>query len=168
VLFRRLSVFMGGFDLDAAQKVAADKDIKSHQVLDEITLLVDKSLVGADNTTGQTRYRLLETMRQYALEKLAERSEADAVRTRHRDHYTALAGLLDLPVTADYERRIERAECDFDNLRAAYAWSRENDAIDLALQLASSLQPVWLGRGRIAEGLEWFDAVLAADTCHCP
>jgi predicted ATPase/class 3 adenylate cyclase/DNA-binding CsgD family transcriptional regulator len=168
VLFRRLSVFVGGFDLDAAQVVAAGGDIKAHQVLDEITLLVDKSLVVAENTTGQTRYRLLETVRQYAREKLAECGEAETVCTRHRDHYTAMAGLLDLPAQADYEQRVEQAECDFDNLRAAFAWSRGNGDIDLALRLASSLQPVWLGRGRIREGFEWFDAILAADTKHYP
>jgi predicted ATPase len=84
VLFRRLSVFMCGFDLDAAQVVAADGDIKAHQILDQLALLVDKSLVVADNTTGQTRYRLLETVRQYAREKLAQSGEADAVRTRQR------------------------------------------------------------------------------------
>jgi predicted ATPase/class 3 adenylate cyclase/DNA-binding NarL/FixJ family response regulator len=168
VLFRRLSVFMGGFDLCAAQIVASDGDIKAHQVLDQVALLVDKSLVVADNTTGQTRYRLLETVRQYAREKLAESGEVDAVRTRHRDHYTAMAGLLDLPVTADYERRIEQAEDSFDNLRAAFVWSRAHDDTGLALRLASSLQPVWLGRGRIREGLEWFAATLAADTKYLP
>ncbi|MBO0880301.1 MAG: LuxR family transcriptional regulator, partial [Mycobacterium sp.] len=123
----------------------------------------DKSLLVAENTPGRTRYRLLETVRQYALEKLAESGEANAMLTRHRDHYTTMAGLLDLPVTADYEQRIEQAENNFDNLRAAFAWSRKNSDTDLALQLASSLRPVWLGRGRIREGFEWFNTVLAAD-----
>ena len=89
ILFRRLAVFMGGFDLDAAQAVAGGGDVERYQVLDLLTLLVDKSLVVAENTSGRTRYRLLETVRQYALEKLGESGEADAVRTRHRDHYTA-------------------------------------------------------------------------------
>jgi predicted ATPase/class 3 adenylate cyclase/DNA-binding CsgD family transcriptional regulator len=168
VLFRRLSVFMGGFDLDAAQIVAAADDIKSYQVLDQLALLVDKSLVVAENITGRMRYRLLETVRQYAREKLAECGEADTVRTRHRDHYTAMAGLLDVPAEADYARRFEHVDSDFDNLRAAYAWSRENSDTDLALQLSSSLQPVWLGRGRIREGFEWFDAILTADPRHLP
>jgi predicted ATPase/class 3 adenylate cyclase/DNA-binding CsgD family transcriptional regulator len=168
VLFSRLSVFRGGFDLDAAQIVASDGDIKTHQVFDQLSLLVDKSLVVAENTTGQTRYRLLETVRQYALEKLRRCGEADVVRTRHRDHYTTMAGLIDSPAQGDYERRIEQAECNFDNLRAAYTWSRENGDNRLALQLASSLQPVWLGRGRIREGFEWFDAILTADTRHDP
>ena len=159
ILFRRLAVFLGGFDLDAAQAVAGCGAVQRYQVLDLLTLLVDKSLVVADDSRGRTRYRLLETVRQYALEKLGESGEADAVRTRHRDHYTS--ALLDTPARADYERRIERAETDIDNLRAAFAWSREHFDIALALQLASSLQPLWLGRGRNQEGLAWFDGVLA-------
>ena len=89
VLFRRLAAFLGGFDSPAAQAVAGGADIQRFQVLDLLTLLVDKSLVVADDTGGRTRYRLLETVRQYALEKLGESVEADAVRSRHRDHYTA-------------------------------------------------------------------------------
>ena len=88
---------MGGFDLDAAQAVAGGGEVERYQVLDQLTLLVDKSLVVAENTSGRTRYRLLETVRQYALEKLGESGEADAVRARHRDHYTAMAALLDTP-----------------------------------------------------------------------
>ena len=80
VLFRRLAVFLGGFDLDAAQAVAGGGDVERYQVLDLLTLLVDKSLVVVENTGGRTRYRLLETVRQYALEKLAESGEADAIR----------------------------------------------------------------------------------------
>ena len=80
VLLRRLAVFLGGFDLDAAQAVAGAGDVERYQVLDQLTLLVDKSLVVADDSGGRTRYRLLETVRQYALEKLGESGEADAVR----------------------------------------------------------------------------------------
>src|ERR1700733_8824580 len=120
VLFRRLSAFLGGFDLDAAQTVAGGGDIQRYQVLDQLTLLVDKSLVVTDNTGAVTRYRLLETGRQYALEKLGESGEADAVRSRHRDHYTALAALLDAPAGIDYEQRIEQADTEIDNLRAAF------------------------------------------------
>ena len=71
VLFRRLAVFLGGFDLDAAQTVAGDGDVERYQVLDLLTLLVDKSLVVADDSRGRTRYRLLETVRQYAWKSLA-------------------------------------------------------------------------------------------------
>ena len=91
VLFRRLAVFAGGFDLDAAQAVGASSEVESYQLLDQLSLLVDKSLVVADDTGDGMRYRLLETVRQYAQEKLGESGEADDVRTRHRDYYTATA-----------------------------------------------------------------------------
>jgi predicted ATPase/class 3 adenylate cyclase/DNA-binding CsgD family transcriptional regulator len=166
ILFRRLAVFMGGFDLDAAQAVAGGDEVESYQVLDLLTLLVDKSLVVAESTSGRTRYRLLETMRQYGLEKLSESGQADAVRARHRDYYTAVAALLDTPAPTDREQRLEQAEIEIDNLRAAFAWSREHSDIELASQLASSLQPLWLARGRIREGLTWFDAALADQNAH--
>ncbi|MEB3061216.1 LuxR C-terminal-related transcriptional regulator [Mycolicibacter sp. MYC101] len=160
VLFRRLAAFMDGFDLDAAQFVAGCGDIASHQVLDQLTLLVDKSLVIAENTTGRTRYRMLEMVRQYALEKLGESGEADAIRARHRDHYTAMAAVVDCPPHDGHEMVLARADAEIDNLRAAYAWSQENDEAEQALTLASSLLPLWLGHGRIAEGVAWFDNVL--------
>src|SRR6516165_6306929 len=166
VVFRRLAVFLGGFDLDAAQAVGGGGDVERYQVLDLLTLLVDKSLVVAENSGGRTRYRSLETVRQYALEKLAESGEADAIRARHRDHYTRLAAALDAPAGSDYERSLEQAESEIDNLRAAFLWSRENSDIGLALALASSLQPLWLARGRFREGLAGFDAALADDNAQ--
>jgi predicted ATPase len=161
VLFRRLAAFMGGFNLDAAQAVAGGGEVERYQVLDQLTLLVDKSLVVAEDSRGRTRYQLLETVRQYAQEKLGESGEADAVRSRHRDQFTALAAILDAPAGSDYEQRIAQAETEIDNLRAAFAWSLENSDVELALTLASSLQRLWQARGRFREGLAWFDAALA-------
>ena len=160
LIFRRLAVFRGGFHLDAAEAVAADDHVQRHQVLDELTLLVDKSLVIAENTSGRTRYRLLETVRQYALEKLGESDESDAVRARHRDHYTRLAVLLDQSSSAGQREQVEHAESEIDNLRAAFTWSRDIGDGEGALQLASTLQPLWLTRGRVQEGLSWIRAVL--------
>jgi predicted ATPase/class 3 adenylate cyclase/DNA-binding CsgD family transcriptional regulator len=163
VLFRRLAVFLGGFDLDAAQSVAGDAEVERYQILDQLALLVDKSLVVAENTSGATRYRFLETVRQYAQEKLGESGEAEAVRSRHRDHYTSMAALLDAPARSDYDQRVEQADEEMDNLRSAFGWSAETGDVGRALELASSLQPLWLARGRIKEGLAWFDAVLPVD-----
>ncbi len=160
VLFRRLAVFLGGFDLDAAQTVAGDAAVQRYQILDQLTLLVDKSLVVAENTSGATRYRLLETVRQYAQEKLGESGEAEAVRSRHRDYYTSMAALLDAPARSDYHQRVDQADEEMENLRSAFGWSAETGDVGRALELASSLQPLWLTRGRIQEGLAWFDAVL--------
>lgn len=163
ILFRRLAAFLGGFDLDAAQAVAGADGIEYYQVLDQLTLLVDKSLVVAENASGATRYRLLETVRQYALEKLGESGEADGVRSRHRDHYSAMAALLDAPARDDYASRLEQAAMEMDNLRSAFGWSLENEEFESALNLASALQPVWYQGGRMREGHAWFDAAVAGD-----
>ncbi|MDT5013921.1 MAG: hypothetical protein QOD39_81 [Mycobacterium sp.] len=161
ILFRRLAAFIGGFDLDAAEVVGGGGDVERYQVLDQLTLLVDKSLVVTENTTEPTRYRLLETVRQYALEKLGESGEADAVRTRHRDHYTAMAGLLDNPSGELHEDRLAQAALEIDNLRAAFQWSRENADVEHAMTLATSLQALWLARGRIREGVVALEIALA-------
>jgi predicted ATPase/class 3 adenylate cyclase/DNA-binding CsgD family transcriptional regulator len=161
VLFRRLGVFMGGFDLDAAQAVCGGGEVQSYQVLDQLTLLVDKSLVAAEDTTrGRTRYRLLETVRQYAQEKLGESGEADDVRTRHRDYFVDMAARLDSPAGTRREV-LDQAETEIDNLRGAFAWSREQSETEATLLLATSLHPLWLARGRLREGCTWFDSLSA-------
>jgi predicted ATPase/class 3 adenylate cyclase/DNA-binding CsgD family transcriptional regulator len=164
ILFRRLAVFRAGFDFDAARVVGGGDPVQQHQVFDRLTQLVDKSLVVAENAGDRTRFRLLETVRHYAMAKLRESGEADEVHSRHRDYYTALAALLDSPADADHHRRIEQVEIEIDNLRAAFAWSRENGEIERALELTSSLQPLWQTRGRIQEGLAWFDATLTGQS----
>ena len=161
VLFRRLAVFMGGFHLVAAQAVAGATEVERFQVLDQLSLLVDKSLVVAENASGSTRYRLLETVRQYALEKLGESGEADGVRSRHCAYFTSVARRLDTPARDDYEQLIEQAEFDIDNLRSAFTWCHENGDVTGTVDLASSLQPLWLARGRFVEGLAWLDAALS-------
>ena len=130
-------------------------------MLDQLALLVDKSLVVAESISGPTRYRLLETVRQYAQEKLGESGEAMpsgtatvTTTTRWRLHST----LRRRPII---ELLLDQAEAEIDNLRAAFAWSRENSDTDSALQLATSLQPLWLTRGLLKEGSDWLDLGLA-------
>jgi predicted ATPase/class 3 adenylate cyclase/DNA-binding CsgD family transcriptional regulator len=164
VLFRRLAVFLGGFDLEAAHSVAGDDDAERYQVLDQLSLLVDKSLLTAENRSGRTRYRLLETVRQYALEKLGESGEAITVGGRHRDYYTARADELETPGDVDHPWQLNQAEAEIDNLRGAFTWSLENDEAEPALRLAASLLPLWFSRWRNREGLAWLDAALATET----
>lgn len=161
VLFRRLAVFVGGFDLEAAQAVTGFGEVNPHDVLGDLSQLVDKSLVVADSSNGRTRYRRFEGVGQLALEKLREAGEAETARARHCDHYAALADPLEQPGRPDYELLLERVEGELENLRAASAWLLETADGDSALALASRLQPLWLVRGRIGEGRAWFDAVLA-------
>ena len=142
-LFRRLGVFVGGFDLDAAQAVVAAGEVQRYDVLDQLSLLVDKSLVVAEDTRGHTRYRLLETMRQYALDKLSEADEAYAVRKRHLDYYMALLDLLGRRERADYAHLLRRGVTEFDNLRAAFTQSAQFDS-DPDLLTRAARGAAWL------------------------
>ena len=108
VLFRRLAVFLGGFDLDAAQAVAGGDDVERYQALDMLTLLVDKSLVVAWESRSDALPVCSETMRQYALEKLGESREADHIRTRHRDHFVAAAAQMDDTGRSDKEYLLDQ------------------------------------------------------------
>jgi predicted ATPase len=102
--------------------------------------------------SGRTRYRLLETVRQCRGRKLAESGDADAARSRVTATITsAIAALLDAPAGSDYERRLEQAEIEIDNLRARSGGAGKPDT-ELALALASSLQPLWLGRAASGKG----------------
>lgn len=159
-VFRRLAIFPCTFDLDAARAIAGGGDLQPHQVVDQLTQLIDKSLVMVEHGSDYTRYRLLETVRQYATEKLRESGEAGAVHMRHRDHYTKLAALLQAPGNNGDAQLVEQTESEIDNLRAAFVWNRESGHVAEALQLASLLQPIWFGRGRAREGLAWFDSIL--------
>ncbi|MCV7167087.1 LuxR family transcriptional regulator [Mycobacterium stomatepiae] len=160
VLFRRLAAFVGGFDLDAAQAVGASSDVESYQLLDQLGLLVDKSLVVAEDTGAGMRYRLLETVRQYAQEKLMESGEADDARTRHRDYYAATATHLAARGRPDDEPLIDWADTEMENLRAAFAWSRERSDPEAALRLVFDLRRFWLRSGRSREAAAGLGAVL--------
>jgi predicted ATPase/class 3 adenylate cyclase/DNA-binding CsgD family transcriptional regulator len=163
VLFRRLAVFVGGFVLDGAQSVCGGTNLEGFQILDQLGLLIDKSLVVAENASGRTRYRLLETVRQYAQEKLIESGEANAVRGRHRDYFARLIELIESATQVGDDHALELVEAEFDNLRAAFAWCRENSDTEAALRLASSLHHLWLPLGRMHEGLAWFDSVFSTE-----
>ncbi len=142
-LFRRLGVFVGGFDLDAAQAVVSVGELHRYDVLDQLSLLVDKSLVVAEDSRGHTRYRLLETMRQYALDKLTEAGEAYSARKRHLDYYMALLDLLGRRERADYAQLLKRGVTEFDNLRAAFAQSAQFDS-DPDLLTRAARGAAWL------------------------
>ncbi|HEV2474246.1 MAG TPA: tetratricopeptide repeat protein, partial [Chthonomonadales bacterium] len=139
------------------------RPIDDWEVLDLLSSLVDKSLVIAETSPGRIRYRLLETVRQYAREKLEEREEAAEVKTRHRDWFLAFAkeagGKLRGPELATWLDRMDR---EHDNLRAALAWSVTNLREDAtsALSLCGALCGFWELRGHIAEGRRWSDSVL--------
>jgi predicted ATPase/DNA-binding SARP family transcriptional activator len=140
VLLRRHSVFVGGWTLEAAEEaVGASDGIQEEEVLELLSKLVDKSLVVAEVRAGEVRrYRLLETVRQYAQERLEESGEAETFRRRHAEFFLALAeeaepGL----VGAQQQEWAERLEEEHDNLRAALSWSLEREP-EAALRLAGA------------------------------
>src|SRR6202035_3341707 len=126
IVFERLSVFAGGWTLDAAEAVARGGEVEEWQVLDLLAALIGKSLVQAEVVHGSTRYRLLETIRHYAAERLALRAGSDLrdVRIAHRDHYLALVETAAAQLRGPDELRwLDTIEAEFDNIRAALAFS---------------------------------------------
>jgi predicted ATPase/DNA-binding SARP family transcriptional activator len=162
VEFRRLAVFAGSFTLDAAEAVTVGDEVDERAVADVLARLVDKSLVVADEGAGGYRYRLLESMRQYAAERLREAGEAATFEARHCDVFLALARAADPEYAADGPvGSIGRLEADHDNLRAAIAWALRNDP-ERALRLAVHMWPMWMDAGHYREGSRLLGAALDA------
>lgn len=159
LLLRRLSVFAGGWTLDAAEVVGCGDDLAPAGVLDVLTRLVEKSLVTF--TADSERYGMLETVREYADERL-KGSEREAARTRHLGFYVAFAekarpGLLG-PEQGTWLRRID---AELENLLAAHAWcDRVDGGAELGLRLANAVKPYWLNRGLLALGHRLTDEAL--------
>jgi predicted ATPase/DNA-binding SARP family transcriptional activator len=162
VLFRRLGAFSGSFGIDAVEGVCAGEDLAAGETLELLGWLVEKSLVQVEPMAGEHRYRLLETMRQYARERLAEAGEPDEVGRRHRTWYLALAEAED-PTTTGAGGRPGWLERDHDNLRAALASALDHDP-PTALRLAVALWWFWVARGYFSEGGRWLEAALAHET----
>jgi predicted ATPase/DNA-binding CsgD family transcriptional regulator len=164
-LFRRLSVFAGGFTLGAAEAVCAGEDLEGDKVLDLLASLVDKSLVIVEEQDGEARYRLLETMRQYGREKLQESGEDEPVRRRHAEYYLALAEEPE-PDLREQGAWLLRLGTEHDNFRAALRWTLGPEAQDpdLGLRLATALghRRFWAVYG-LDEGLAWLERGLERD-----
>jgi predicted ATPase/DNA-binding SARP family transcriptional activator len=145
VVFRRLSVFRGGWSADAAEHVCADAGIDQSQVIGLLAALVDRSLVVADHREA-VRFRMLETLRHYAAERLREAGEHDRVARAHAAYYTAVAEQAEPQLRgADQGRWLRWLRTERDNLRVAMAWCRAHAATepDLGLRLAGALGWFW-------------------------
>jgi non-specific serine/threonine protein kinase len=161
-LLRRLAVFAGGAALEAVESVCADASLPVSKVLDGLEQLVDHSLLVVREEAGEARYRLLETVRQYALERLLEASEESAVRERHLDWYVGLSERAEPELFGTLQAGwLVRLEREHDNVRAALAWSIAHDEASRALRLAAGLWKFWEVRGHGSEGLRWLEAGLA-------
>jgi predicted ATPase/class 3 adenylate cyclase/DNA-binding CsgD family transcriptional regulator len=163
LLLGGLSVFAGGWTLEAAEAVTARGGTGEWQVLDQLAALVGKSLVQADEVQGATRYRLLETVRDYAAERLAQRPapELDETRAAHRDYYLALVETAGLHLRGPDEAVwLDRLEAEFDNIRAALAFSlADPHSAEPGLRLAAGLRWFCIMRGRSGEVLEALDVL---------
>jgi predicted ATPase/DNA-binding NarL/FixJ family response regulator len=168
VLLRRLSVF-SGWSLDMAEQVCADKQIPAEDVLDLLAALIDKSLVSMDSQgTGDARYRLLDTIAEYAAGRLAASGEAADIRAAHRDYLLALgedtvaqAFVRGEPSWPARVALYQRIGLELANFRAALAECLSRGDADQGLRLCLALRSPWVAAGDLAEGTGWFDRFLA-------
>ena len=171
-VFERLSVFAGGWTLDAAEAVARGGDVAEWQVLDLLAALVGKSLVQAEVIHGSTRYRLLETIRHYAAERLTQRvgSDLQDVRVAHRDHYLSVVETAAAQLRGPDELRwFDRIEAEFDNIRAALAFSiADPDSAEPGLRLAAELKWFCYMRGHSGEVIEALGVLLGRPDARQP
>ncbi len=162
VLLRRLSVFAGGWTLEAGEGVCPSDGIEATDVLDLLTRLVERSLVLVERRNGEARYRMLDTIRQYARAKILEAGEAEQIRTRHLDFFLRLAEEAE-PELRGLEQPtwLRRLETEYDNLRVALDWSQGSAESESGLRLAGALFRFWLLRGHVDEGRHWLEGTLS-------
>ena len=162
-LFRRLAVFVGGFDLDAAEAVADASEVIGFDVLDGVASLIDKSLLRLAADTGSNpRFTMLETIREYGLERLKASGESTNVREAHATYFAELAAAVRPQMDGpDQASIIARLEAEQDNFRAALAWAIEQADAATALRLTANLWKFWLLSSRLTEGRDWLEQSLA-------
>jgi predicted ATPase/class 3 adenylate cyclase len=164
-LFRRVSVFAGGFSLEAAETVCAGDKASMEEVLDLLSRLVEKSLVLVEKVEFEARYSMLDMVRQYGRERLLECGEAEVSARRHRDYFLTLAekAVPEL-IGSDQASWFDRLDFEHENFRAALTWCQaEAEGIDSALRLTAALSRFWFVRGYFEEGRMWLkDAITRA------
>jgi len=167
VMLRRLSVF-AGWSLEMAEQVCPGDGLPAGDVLDLLAALADKSLVVADTAAhGQTRYRMLDTIREYAASRLAEAGETDMMRRRLRDYSLREAermmqmgmALIRAPWSTSVDT-FSRFDADTGNLRQALSYCLGSGDAETGLRICTAVGPAWIARGSFAEGAEWFDSFL--------
>ncbi len=160
-LLRRLAVFVGGATLPAVEAVCPPPPA-GEPVIDVLGSLVDKSLVWRSDAGGETRYRLLETIREFALEQMQAAVESRSARFRHAQFYATLAETADAQLSGpDQSSWLERLEVEHDNLRAALQWTIDAGETETGLRLGSALGRFWERHGYSTEGRTWLGALLA-------
>ncbi len=166
-LFRRLSVFVNGWTLEAAESVCSDKDtitkdaLKTGDILELLTQLVNKSLVMTEETRDEIRYHMLETIRQFGSNKLGEANESEALCDRHLEYSLQLAETAEPHLRrAEQIEWLKRLDAEHENLRAALTWTMGKPSAEPALRLAGALGSFWHMRAYWLEGAKWLVQVL--------
>jgi predicted ATPase len=169
IAFCRLAVFAGGFTLHQAEAVIADNEIRESEVLDIITSLSGKSLlVTKREGQGETRFRMLQLVRDFAIELLTTIDADRGVRRSHAEYFLQLAeGAVPHLAASDSAEWLERLENDHDNFRSAIQWALASD-IEIAARLMASLRSLWTIRGHIREGRSWFENALEEKADELP
>ncbi len=159
MLFRWLSVFAGGWTLEAAEEVCSGDGVDQDDVLEVLSELVDKSLVVVEAGEERVpRFRMLEPVRQYSQERLQESGTAEQVRERHARYCLALAQEAEPELEGeDQTQWMDRLEAEHDNLRAALSWALEGGEADLGLRIAGALRLFWVMRGHYSEARRWYE-----------
>src|SRR5262245_24681145 len=161
-VFRRLATFSGGFTIDAACAICTATDVDAATVFEAIGRLVDKSLIAVEDFGGDGRYRLLETIRQFAAERLDEAGERSAGRDRHSDFFVNFAETAEHGLTqVDQDAWLPRLVIERQNLRAALDWAFERADAGRARRLAAAMVWLWYLHGDTVEGLEYLSAAIA-------
>ncbi|MFD0343296.1 ATP-binding protein [Streptomyces sp. NPDC127117] len=168
LLWARLSVFAGQFDLEAVEYVCSGADLPADSVLDVLSGLLAQSVVLREDTVQGTRYRMLDTVREYGAEWLAATDDTDRLRRRHRDWFLGLATWCELDWFSPRQGEVAaRAGSELPNLRRAMEYSLESPGeAHLAQYLAGTLWFLWVGCGRLSEGRHWLDHVLEEDSAY--
>jgi predicted ATPase/class 3 adenylate cyclase len=164
VLFRRLSIFTGGWSLEAVEFVCSEGLIDRGDVLDLLEHLINKSIVTVDENKHEIRYRFLETMRQYAYEKLVESGESETLREKHLEYFLYLAESASPHlIGAEQLNWLARLDVDYENMRTALNWALGRPPAESALRLAGALGFYWNMRDYLLEGVKWMDQALSRD-----
>ncbi len=163
VLFQRLAVFQGGFDLEAAQDVCSVDRLGEFDVLELVPVLVDKSLVKANVGGDAARYRLLETIRQFASDRLSESGATDVIQRRHAEYFMSLAEEAEPNLRGGSEKVWwDRINLELDNLRLAMGWSLDAGEPELGMRLAGAMWRYWKVTFRFSEGARWLGRMFEA------
>ena len=169
VLLRRLPIFAGGWTLEAAEAVCSGGGLPLDDVLDVMTRLAEKSLIALDEQSAEPRYRMLETIRQYGLEKLTASGEVDAVRTRHLGYFVDFAeGIRTKLYRSDRARWLALVDAELDNVRAALNSSLQPGQAELGLRLFNALQFFWYSRMYFKEVVDWVDRLAECSAADGP